>query len=116
MTRGPVSPRPDPRLGETRPRGLPQPKQQEHNDDEPRDQRQQEQRPELIRPAPEKGGGQHGPERRTGVVHGAVESKRAAPQVRVRGIGDQRIARRSANPLADPVADADGEQLPRGDD
>ena len=42
-----------------------------------------------------------------------MEAERPAADLRLGRVGDQGVARRSADALADPIGDADAEQLPR---
>ena len=52
-----------------------------------------------------------GPSTAPGVVGRAVESVRAAADLRCHGVRDERIARRGADPLPHPVGDADRRHL-----
>jgi len=50
---------------------------------------------------------------RAGVVRGPVEPERGAAPVRLDGLGEQCVSRRGAEPLADPVREADRQHVPR---
>src|ERR1051325_90855 len=55
-----------------------------------------------------------GADPRADMTHPALQSERAPPDLARRGVGDQRIARRRAQALAEPVDDAQTDHLPSG--
>ena len=82
--------------------------------EQPGNQRYQHQDPKRV--AGESGRvALHGPDDRgrdqdagkcAGRVHGAMESERHSPVLRVSGVGDQRVSRRGPDPLTEPIPDA----------
>ncbi len=92
----------------------------QHEHEHPRHDAPSDHRPHVRGPRREQPPGEDRPQHRSRVIHAPLQSEGAPPQLRRRHVGDERVARRRAEPLPQPVHHPQPDHLPRrardGDD